>query len=140
MNKSQKEHILKAGKISEQVKEWIRPQIKKGMLLLELAEKIEEKIIELGGKPAFPVNLSIDEIAAHYTPSHNDESVCQGLLKVDLGVHVKGWVSDTSFSVDLENSEENKRLINNNQMVTHNDNPPISAVRVLFKENVETSL
>jgi len=107
----QKEKILQAGKIASEVKEWVKPQIKKGMPLLELAEKIENKIIELKGKPAFPTNLSINEIAAHYTPSYNDDAVAHGLLKVDLGVHVDGWIADTAFSVDLENNSENKKLI-----------------------------
>ncbi|MDD5012312.1 MAG: type II methionyl aminopeptidase [Candidatus Nanoarchaeia archaeon] len=107
----QKEKILQAGKIASEVKEWIKPQIKKGMPLLELAEKIENKIKELKGKPAFPTNLSINEIAAHYTPSYNDETKASGLLKVDFGVHVDGWIADTAFSVDLENNSENKKLI-----------------------------
>jgi len=107
----EKEKILKAGEIAKEVKKYIKPLIKKGVSLLEIAEKIENKIIQLGGKPAFPTNLSINEIAAHYTPSYNDEAKAHGLLKVDFGVHVDGWLSDTAFSVDLENSEENKKLI-----------------------------
>jgi methionyl aminopeptidase len=107
----EKEKILKAGEIAKQVREWIRPQIKPGMSLLELAEKIEAKITELGGKPAFPTNLSINNVAAHYTPSHDDASIAHGLLEVDFGVHIDGWVADNAFSVDLENNEENKKLI-----------------------------
>lgn len=103
--------ILEAGKIASQVKEFAKTIIKKDTQLLEIAEKIEAKIIELGGKSAFPVNLSINEIAAHYTPAHDDKSKANGLLKVDLGVHVDGWISDTAFSIDLENSENNKKLI-----------------------------
>jgi len=107
----EKEKILKAGEIAAEIKEWILPQIKKGVLLLEIAELIEEKICELGGQPAFPVNLSINEDAAHYTPSFNDDTVAEGLLKVDFGVEIDGWISDTAFSVDLENSELNRTLI-----------------------------
>ena len=81
------------------------------MKLLEIAEQIENKIIKLGGKPAFPTNLSINEIAAHYTPSYNDETKANGLLKVDFGVQIEGWTADTAFSLDLENSLENKKLI-----------------------------
>jgi methionyl aminopeptidase len=103
--------IILAGKIAQEVKKYILPLIKKGTPLLEIAEKIEEKIIELGGKPAFPTNLSINEIAAHYTPSYNDETIAYGLLKVDFGAHVDGWASDTAFSIDLENYPENKKLI-----------------------------
>lgn len=106
-----KEKILLAGKIALQVRDWIKPQIKKDMLLLELAEKIEGKIVELGGVPAFPTNLGINDMTAHYTPAYNDEAKAKGLLKIDFGVCVDGWLSDTAFSVDLENSEENKKLI-----------------------------
>jgi len=107
----EKQKILQAGKIAKDVRDWIKPQIKKEMPLLEIAEKIENKIEELGGKPAFPTNLSINEIAAHYTPSYDDETKAHGILKVDFGVHVEGWTSDNAISIDLENSEENKKLI-----------------------------
>lgn len=107
----EKQKIIEAGKIAKEITIWIKPQIKKGMSLLEIAEKIEAKIIELGGKPAFPVNLSINEKTAHYTPSHDDKSIAEGLLKVDFGIHIKGWCSDTAFSIDLENSKENEKLI-----------------------------
>jgi len=106
-----KQSILKAGQISQEVKKYAKSFIKKDTPLLEIAEKIEDKIIELGGKPAFPTNTSINEVAAHYTPSHDDETKAHGLLKIDLGVHIDGWIADTAFSLDLENSEENKKLI-----------------------------
>lgn len=106
-----KEKILKAGKIAAEVKKYAREIIKKDMPLLEIAEKLETKIEKLGGKPAFPLNLSINEIAAHYTPSHDDETKAHGLLKVDIGVHIDGYIADTSISFDLENNEENKKLI-----------------------------
>lgn len=105
------ENYKKAGAIAKQVKDYARTIIKKDSSLLELAEKIEAKIIELKGNIAFPVNLSINEIAAHYTPSYDDELKAEGLLKVDLGVHINGCIADTAFSIDLENSEENKNLI-----------------------------
>lgn len=122
-----KEDIIKAGKIASEVKKWIRPQIKKGDLLLDIAEKIEDKIKELGGFPAFPTNLSINEQAAHYTPKHNDESIAHGLLKVDFGVHVDGYISDNAFSLDLEGTEENKKLIEASQKALENIEQNISS-------------
>ena len=115
-----KKSIIKAGKIASEIKIWIKPQIKKGTKLLEIAEKIENKIEELGGFPAFPVNLSINEQAAHCTPSHNDESVAQGLLKVDFGVQIDGWIADNAFSLDLENSELNQKLIDASKLALDN--------------------
>ncbi|MBI4116655.1 type II methionyl aminopeptidase [Candidatus Pacearchaeota archaeon] len=106
-----KSKILQAGKIASEAREFARGFIKKGAPLLEIADKIENKMIELGGKPAFPTCLSINEIAAHSTPSHDDKRIAEGILKIDMGVHIDGWIADTAFSIDLENDGENKKLI-----------------------------
>jgi len=127
----EKTKILQAGEIAKQVREFIEPKIKKGTPLLEIAELIENKIVELKGKPAFPTNLSINEIAAHYTPIVNDQTKAHGLLKIDFGVHVDGFISDTAFSVDLENSELNKKLIEASKTALEN---------VLKKINKETRI
>jgi len=106
-----KDNYIKAGKIASEVVKYAREFIKRDMPLLEIANKIEDKIIELGAKPAFPVNLSINEVAAHDTPAFNDARTASGLLKVDIGVHIEGCIADVAFSVDLTSSEENKKLI-----------------------------
>ncbi len=106
-----KEKILKAGRIASKIREEARNFIKKGMPLVEIANKIESKMDEEGVKPAFPTCLSINDISAHASPSHNDERIAEGLLKIDMGVHVDGWIADTAFSLDLENNEENKKII-----------------------------
>ncbi len=111
MKQEEIEKLREVGKIAVQVKSYARELIKPGMLLLNIAEKIEEKMIILGAKPAFPVNLSINEIAAHATPSSNEKETAFGLLKVDIGVHKDGFIADTAFTLDLENSDENKILI-----------------------------
>ncbi|MFB6246502.1 MAG: type II methionyl aminopeptidase [Candidatus Pacearchaeota archaeon] len=105
------EKIKQAGEIASKTVEHAKSFIEKGQSLKEIAEKIEAKIVELGGKPAFPVTTSINEVAAHFTPSPEDESKAHGLLKIDLGVHIDGWIADTAFSLDLENNKENKKLI-----------------------------
>ena len=112
--------ILQAGKIASLVREYSKSIILKDVPLLEIAEKIESKIIELGGKPAFPVSLAIDNIAAHCTPFPDDKTKASGLLKVDFGIHIDGWLVDTAFSVDLENSEENKKLIQASEKALEN--------------------
>src|SRR3989344_1416498 len=111
MEHSDIEQLKKAGQIARDAVAYARSIVKKDMLLLDIANVIETKIIELGGKPAFPVNLSINDIAAHATPAYDSAEKAYGLLKVDIGVHVDGWIADTAFSVDLENSKLNKELI-----------------------------
>jgi len=123
-----KEKIIQAGKIASQVRDFAKSFIKKDMLLLEIAEKIENKIIELKAKPAFPTNLSINDIAAHYTPSYNDETKASGLLKIDFGVHIDGYIADTAFTLDLENNKENKELIQAAEQALEN------AIKITNKE------
>ena len=139
-----KEKILQAGKILSEVREYSREFIKKDMPLLKIAEKIEEKIFELGGKIAFPTGLCINDIAAHYTPSHDDETLAQGLLKVDIGVHVEGWIADTAFSIDLENNEENKKIIKASEKALENvinkikKNIEIREIGKIVEETIES--
>ena len=111
LSKEEIEKLKQAGKIAKQVVEYARKIIKPEMPLLEIADKIEAKIIELGAKPAFPVTLSINEIAAHATPAFNGTELAKDLLKVDIGVHIDGHIADTAITLDLANSDLNKKLI-----------------------------
>ncbi|MFA4960454.1 MAG: type II methionyl aminopeptidase [Candidatus Pacearchaeota archaeon] len=110
MNNTEFESYIKAGNIAKEVREFSKYLVKPGTKLIKIALAIDDKIYELGGEPAFPVNLSMDEIAAHYTPELNDETVANGILKIDLGVSVNGFIADTSFSVDLTVDERYKKM------------------------------
>jgi len=134
MKQKEIEKYRKAGKIAREIKKYAREIIKPNILLLEIAEKIEAKILELGGKPAFPVNLSINDIAAHYSPLINDDKKASGLLKVDIGIHIDGYIADTTLSIDLENSKENKALISATEKALQ------EAIKLLKnkKTNIET--
>ncbi|MFO7619622.1 MAG: type II methionyl aminopeptidase [Thermoplasmata archaeon] len=103
MNDDVREKYLKAGAIAARVRRDGADMIKSGALLLDVAEFIEGEIARLGGKPAFPVNLAIDSIAAHYTPHSRDTLRFNPgeLVKLDLGVHVDGYIADTAMSVEV---------------------------------------
>lgn len=102
---------IKAGQIATSCKAWSRTHAKAGMKLLDLANQIEQRIQDEGGKPAFPVNLSQNHVAAHDTPGINDERVIgdNDVLKIDIGVHVNGFIADCSTTVDF--SGENTALV-----------------------------
>jgi methionyl aminopeptidase len=92
----------KAGQITAECLEFGRKLIKPGIKLLEVAEKIEAKIREMGAKPAFPVNISMNEIAAHYTPSKDDETIFKDqLVKLDIGAVFNGAIGDSACTIDL---------------------------------------
>ncbi len=99
---------IKAGEIASEVRKYGKKLIKPGSSLLDVGNKVEKKILELGGKPAFPVQFSINNIAAHYTPLIDDTSKFKegDLVKFDHGVHINGAIADTAVSVDLGNNSK----------------------------------
>lgn len=105
------ESIIRAGRIACKIKRLVGGMVRPGISVLELAERIEEAIIRAGGQPAFPVNISINSEAAHYTPLIGDEKRIPepSLVKVDLGVHVEGCLADTAVTVAL--GEEYDELV-----------------------------
>ena len=120
MEKSEIESYVKAGEISKKVKDFAREIIKPRVKLIDVAEAVDAKIFELGGKPAFPVNLSMDEIAAHWTPAPGDETVAEGILKFDVGIAVDGYIADTAFSIDLTEGNEFKDMLKLNEKILGN--------------------
>jgi methionyl aminopeptidase len=91
----------RACKIAREVREEMRRTVKEGMPLIDICEKAEALIREKGGKPAFPCNVSVNEVAAHYTSPPNDKNTIpeRSIVKVDIGVHVDGFIADTATSV-----------------------------------------
>lgn len=99
---------VEAGRIAGEVLKFGKGIVKEGMLLTDLAEQIEKKIFEFKGRPAFPVNLSLNEMAAHYHPSISDKTAvkAEDYLKIDVGVHVNGYIGDTAATVRLAGKDD----------------------------------
>ncbi|HLF54321.1 MAG TPA: type II methionyl aminopeptidase [Candidatus Nanoarchaeia archaeon] len=92
----------KAGKIAAEALEYGRNLIKNGAVIREVCDKIDQKIIDLGAKPAWPSQMGLDAVAAHSTPSDDDNSVFDNnLVCLDVGAHIDGCVGDNATSVDL---------------------------------------
>lgn len=98
--------LKKAGEIHKIVMEEGIKLIKKDAKLYDVAEFVENRTKELGGEIAFPCNISINDVAAHYTPYYGDEKVFseQDIVKLDVGVHIDGYIADGAKTVDLSNS------------------------------------
>jgi methionyl aminopeptidase len=103
MNEEIFDRYMQAGKTAADVLNKGATLIKPGVLLAEVADIVEEMIREAGCFVAFPVNISLNEAAAHDTPSPGDERVfTQGdMVKLDLGVHLDGYIADTAKTIDL---------------------------------------
>lgn len=92
---------IKAGKIAAEVRENARKKNWIGKTVFEICEEIEDEIRKRGAKCAFPVNTSINEVAAHYTAEPNDPITITDLdlVKIDLGAQINGYIADTAVTV-----------------------------------------
>ena len=101
-----------SGKILRESREEIRKFVREDMPIIQVCEKAESLIREKGGKPAFPCNVSINEVAAHYTSPPNDEKRIpeNAVVKVDMGVHVDGYVTDTACTVCFNPEHRNMQM------------------------------
>jgi methionyl aminopeptidase len=84
-----------------------------GASLREVCEAVEHEITRRGGGLAFPVQSSRNEVAAHYCASPEDATVYidGDLAKLDLGVHMDGWVVDTALTVNVGERPENRPFV-----------------------------
>lgn len=98
----------KAGQIASEVRETARSTSYIGKRLLDICNTLEGKIRTLGGLPAFPVNVSLNDVAAHYTAEPDDETeVNDGdVLKIDIGVQIDGYIADTAVTVCYDAKSE----------------------------------
>ena len=105
----QVEDYLKAGKIAAEVRENVRKKNWVDATLFEICEEVENEIIKRGAKCAFPVNTSLNEIAAHYTAEPNDQKTVSDsdLIKIDLGAQINGYIADTAVTVCYDPQYDN---------------------------------
>ncbi|PKK86455.1 MAG: type II methionyl aminopeptidase [Thermoplasmata archaeon HGW-Thermoplasmata-1] len=97
------EKYLLAGRSAGEARDHAASLIKPGARLLDVARAAEARITESGARVAFPINLSINNVAAHYTPKIGDETVFRegDLVKIDVGAHVDGYIGDTARTVEV---------------------------------------
>src|SRR2546428_13341930 len=103
MDTDVRESLLRAGRISREVRERAVALVKEGALLLDVAEEAEDLMRKRRAKPAFPTCISIDHIAAHYSPTHDDTTRFRhgNVVKLDLGAQLDGWIADTAVTLEV---------------------------------------
>jgi len=127
------EDLKKASEITKKVKREAEKLLKPGESIYNIAETIEQKIIDLGGFPSFPVNISINNIAAHYTPTINDNTILKDgdVVKIDFGAQVNGYCMDIAFTVEI-NDNKYKDLIEASKKALEN-------VKKIIRRDIEIS-
>jgi len=128
------EKLKLSGRILREAREEIKGYVREGMMIIDICEKAEDLVKRKGAKPAFPCNVSINEVAAHYTSPPDDKSLVpeNSVVKVDIGAHVDGYVTDTAVTVCLNRDYEDlvataERAL---KVATENIKPGISASKL----------
>lgn len=105
------EQYKASGRIVREVKPLVESAVKPGAKYLDVCDLVSREVEARGGSLAFPTGIGVNEVTAHYAPQDGDESAFgeDDLVKVDFGVHVDGYVTDTSVTVTL-NPEYNLML------------------------------
>lgn len=103
ISKDELEAYRRGGQIISQLRKTVPTLVREGELVRELCERVEGAIVALGGQPAFPCNVGINEVAAHYTSPWDDASSIprESVVKVDFGVHIDGYINDSAVTVSL---------------------------------------
>jgi methionyl aminopeptidase len=112
MNENVYEKYLRAGKIAAEARDIGIKLIKPGIKFLEVAEEIESKILESGASLSFPVNIAINELAAHYSPRNDEEYVFKrgDVVKLDVGSHIDGYIADTAITIEIETNKYDRMI------------------------------
>lgn len=103
MEKEIIDKYVEAGRVGKLALELAKSLVEPGASLLSIATEVEKFINDSGARPAFPLNLSINNEAAHYTPFPGDSKKLNrgDLLKIDIGAHIDGYMSDNAATVEV---------------------------------------
>ncbi|ALT68004.1 type II methionyl aminopeptidase [Methanobrevibacter millerae] len=133
---------IKAGKIVSKIRTDASKMIKEGCLVLDLVEYVESEILKQDAEIAFPCNVSINEVAAHYTSPANDKTVIHAgdLVKLDLGAMVNGCIADSAVTVMAEGNIDERFTqdqINENQELIEASAAGLEAAIATVRAGVE---
>ena len=135
---------IKAGKIVSKIRGDASKMIKEGCLVFDLVDYVESEILKEGAGIAFPCNVSINEIAAHYTSPANDETVIHAgdLVKLDLGAEVDGYIADSAVTIMAEGNIDERFTqdeINQHQEMIEASAAGLEAAIATVRDGVEVN-
>ncbi len=104
MDEAKYAQYKRAGTIAADARDYGVTLIKPGARFLDVATAIETRIKHNGGGLAFPVNIALNTLAAHYSPRHDDQRTFKkgDIVKLDVGAHVNGYIADTAITIEIE--------------------------------------
>ncbi len=109
--------LIEAGRIASIVRREGAEKLKVvGVSYLEVMDYCNSRILELGGGIAWS-QMAVDHVAAHFCPTEDETAVTKEgqLIKIDIGVHIDGWIADNAMTIEVGNSHKYDDLITASQ-------------------------
>ena len=109
------EEILKwkeAGKLARNALNFGKTLIQEGTSMLDATESIENFVFEKNGELAFPTNLAVNGVGAHWTPSTKSKEIFHNgdVVKLDVGVHIEGYIGDNALTIEIGSDKYSKMI------------------------------
>ena len=129
------EEILKwkeAGKLARNALNFGKTLIQNGASMLDVTESIEDFVIEKNGELAFPTNLAVNNVGAHWTPSSKSSEIfCKGdVVKLDVGVHIDGYIGDNALTLEIGTTNYTKMIEASREALNAAINVAVAGVNV----------
>lgn len=102
MDQTYKRNFLRAGALAREVRAFGKSLIAPGTSYNAIIAAINQKIVELGARPAFPPQIALNDTAAHFLPQPGEDIIFSDqVVKLDIGVCFQGAIGDCAVTVDL---------------------------------------
>jgi len=132
LNPEEIEKWKTAGKLARNALHFGRDLIKAEKYMLNVTEEIELFVKENGGELAFPTNLAVNNVGAHWTPSSkSSETFCKGdVVKLDVGVHIDGYIGDNALTLEIGSTNYTKMIEASREALNAAINVAVAGVNV----------
>ena len=102
MNQKYKQNFIRAGALAREARAYGKSLIQKGASYFDVITRIQQKIVNLGAIPAFPPQIALDDVAAHFLPMPGEDIIFSDqVVKLDVGVCYQGAIGDCAVTIDL---------------------------------------
>lgn len=132
MNPEEIEKWKTAGKLARDALHFGRNLIEAEKSMLNVTEKIESFVKKHGGELAFPTNLAVNNVGAHWTPSSKSSEIfCKGdVVKLDVGVHIDGYIGDNALTLEIGTKNYTKMIEASREALNAAINVAVAGVNV----------
>ena len=129
------EEIIKwktAGKLARDALHFGRDLIEAEKSMLNVTEEIEQFVKKNGGELAFPTNLAVNNVGAHWTPSSKSNEIFSkgDVVKLDVGVHIDGYIGDNALTLEIDSTNYTKMIEASREALNAAINVAVAGVNV----------